>query len=121
MRHHGEAGMSTTTATRTPNQRGAAPIGTGHLHQALEDARDLAKLHAFCAATSCTEAEVSSDGVRLDMLRVLDLMRARGYGASSPTKSQHQPRQGFTAWVVDVALPGPGARFAMGFYTPNLH
>lgn len=114
--------MSTATATRAPNSRArTAPIGTGHLHQALEDARDTATLNAFCRAHVCTAAEVSSDGKRLDMLRVFDLMRARGYTVSAPAKAEHQPKKGFTGWLVEVVLPGPGARFTLGFYTRNDH
>lgn len=114
--------MNTATATRAPNARArSTPPGTGHLHQALEDARDLATLHAWCSAHVCTADEVSADGKRLDMLLVLDLMRARGYGVSAPARAPHQPRKGFTAWLVDVALPNRGPRCTLGFYTPNTH
>ncbi|MGZ9027355.1 MAG: hypothetical protein ACXW2U_08795 [Telluria sp.] len=107
--------MSTTTATRRPAR--TTPPGTGLLHQALEDARDLASLRAFCARQHCAIADVSADGVRLDMLRVLDLMRTRGYVVSAPKRPQHQPKKGSTAWIVSVQTAG--AQFDMGFYTPN--
>ena len=97
--------------------RHAAPLGTGHLHDALEGARDLAALNAFCAAQACTPAEVSSDGRRLDMLRIFDLMRSRGYDVSQPVRPQHQPRKGFTAWLVHIRMPG--AELDMGFYTQD--
>lgn len=88
------------------------------LHQALEDARDLATLQAFCSAHACTSKDVSGDDKRLDMLRVFDLMRSRGYGVSKPVRPQAQPRKGYTVWVVEVSLPdGPTAQLA--FYTPN--
>jgi hypothetical protein len=112
--------MSTATATRNPTARArTTPPGTGHLHQALEDSRDRIQLEQFCSAHVCTPAEVSSDGKRIDMLRVFDLMRARGYTVAPPARAQTQLTKGFTAWLVDVALPGPGARLQLGFYTPN--
>lgn len=91
--------------------------GTGELSQALEEARDRETLNRFCSAHVCTPAEVSSDGKRLDMPRVLQLMRARGYDVSTPTKPQHQPkaREGLTAWIVHIRLPR--AEFDIGFYT----
>jgi hypothetical protein len=110
--------MTASTAVRSPTSRArTTPLGTGHLHQALEDARDLASLQQFCSAHVCTPAEVSSDGKRLDMLRVFDLMRSRGYQVSPPARSQHQPKKGFTAWLVDVVLPGAGVRLTLRFYT----
>lgn len=96
--------------------RTATP-GTGELSQALEEARDRETLRSFCSAHVCTPAEVSNDGKRLDMPRVLQLMRARGYDVSTPIKPQHQPkaRQGLTAWIVHIRLPR--AEFDIGFYT----
>jgi hypothetical protein len=112
--------MTAATAARAPNARArTTPPGTGHLHQALEDARDRDTLHRFCSANVCTPAEVSSDGKRLDVLRVFDLMRSRGYAVSPPVRNQHQAKKGFTAWLVDVTLPGPGPSLKLGFYTPN--
>ncbi|NML62248.1 hypothetical protein HHL21_14420 [Massilia sp. RP-1-19] len=111
--------MTATTATR----RAAAPPrttppGTGHLHQALEDARDLAVLRAFCRTHNCPPEAVSGDGVRLDMLRVFDLMRSLGYDVSPPKRPQHQPKKGFTTWLIDVTTPN-GTSLQMGFATPN--
>jgi hypothetical protein len=115
--------MTVAAPTRaTPAHKNhTTPIGTGELHQALEASRDLRALRDFCSAYVCTPDEVSSDGGKsLNVLRVLDLMRRRGYGVSDPTRPQHQPkhRQGLTTWLVDVTLP-TGARFQMGFYTPS--
>jgi hypothetical protein len=104
----------TTTATRP---RYATPIGTGHLHKALEDSRDHAELDAFCAAVGCTTADVSSDGVHLDILHVFDLMRARGYKLSAPIKPTHQPRPGLTTWLVDTTLPNNGPSLRLAFVT----
>lgn len=115
--------MTTATATRQAagHRNHTTPIGTGELHQALEASRDLRALRDFCSAYVCTPDEVSSDGGKsLNVLRVLDLMRSRGYGVSDPTRPQQQPRhrQGMTAWLVDVTLPS-GPKFQMGFYTPS--
>jgi hypothetical protein len=106
-----------TTATRP--KKAAAPIGKGALHHALVVQRDLSKLQDFCSAVHCTHAEVSSDGVHLDILRVLDLMRQRGYKASSPIKAQHQPRRDLTTWLVDVSLPNNGPSLRLGLVTLN--
>lgn len=93
--------------------------GTGELSQALEDARDREALRSFCSAHVCTAADVSSDGKRLDMPRVLRLMRARGYDVSTPIKPQHQPRarQGLTAWIVHIRIRH--VEFDLAFYTPT--
>lgn len=106
-----------TTATRSRSS--VAPIGTGHLHKALEDSRDHAKLDEFCAAVGCTPAEASSDGVHLDILHVFDLMRSRGYKVSAPIKPTHQPRPGLTTWLVDATLPNNGPSLRLGFVTAN--
>lgn len=108
--------MSATAARSRPTP---APIGTGQLHQALVVQRDLSKLQDFCAAVHCTHAEASSDGVHLDILRVLDLMRQRGYKASAPIKAQHQPRRDLTTWLVDVKLPNNGPSLRLGLITLN--
>ena len=94
----------------------AAPLGTGHLHDALEGARDLTVLNAFCATHHCKPADVSVGG-RLDMQLVFGLMRTRGYQVSEPQRSQHQPRKGFIALWVHVRTSG--AEFALGYYVPE--
>jgi hypothetical protein len=105
-------------STRAPNARArTTPLGTGELHQALENARDQGELARFCSAHVCTPTEVSEDGVRLHLPRVLQLMRARGYDVSDPTPPQHQPKKGFTAWLVHIRMPR--AEFDIGFYTSN--
>lgn len=107
----------TTTATRA--RHAIAPIGTGQLHQALVVQRDLSKLQDFCSEVRCTHAEASADGIHLDILRVLDLMRRRGYQASAPIKAQHQPRRDLTTWLVDVTLPNNGPSLRLGLVTLN--
>lgn len=107
-----------TTAVRAPSRHHSTLPGTGELHRALEDSRDLGRLHNFCSAHVCTAAQVSIDGKRLDMLKVFDLMRARGYEVSAPAKSPHQPRNGFTAWLVDITLPNRTS-VSLAFFTPD--
>ncbi|XYJ11791.1 hypothetical protein ACSUZJ_07320 [Telluria sp. B2] len=106
----------TTTATRYAKSA-AAPLGTGELHRALDSASKAAALQAFCRNTGTRPDEVSANGTDLDILRVFDAMRARGYQVSEPQRPQHQPRKGFTAWWVHIRMPG--AEFALGFYTVN--
>jgi hypothetical protein len=108
--------MSTATATRPAR---TAPIGSGPLHNALEDARDRAKLEAFCLAIGCAPADASSDGVHVDMLRVFDLMRRRGYSVSEPIRPQAQQRKDVTTWLANVTLPAGGPSLVLGFSTPN--
>ena len=107
------------TAPRAAGPRSqTAPIGTGALHKALEDSRDASRLHDFCALHKCTADQVSLDGVRLNMLKVFDLMRRQGYQVSEPIRPQQQMRKGSTLWHVTVVLPaGPSVR--MAFHTPD--
>ena len=101
-----------------PRSRTAIPrIGTGPLHQALATSEKTAALHSFCQATGTRPEEVSSDGTSLDVLRVFDAMRTRGYEVSKPQCPQHQPKKGFTAWWVHVRKAN--VEFALGFYTAN--
>lgn len=103
---------------REPNSRArTTPLGTGELHQALEDARDRAELATFCSAHVCTPDEVSVDGKRLHFPRVLQLMRSRGYDVSDPVRAPHQPKRGFTGWLVHIRIRR--AEFDIGFYTPD--
>lgn len=104
--------------SRKPNaQARTTPLGTGALHQALEDARDQVELTRFCSAHVCTPDEVSLDGKRLHLPRVLQLMRNRGYQVSDPVHAPHQPKRGFTAWLVHIRIHR--AEFDLGFYTPD--
>jgi hypothetical protein len=92
-------------------------LGTGELSRALEDARDRDTLNKFCSANVCTSDEVSEDGKRLHIPRVLELMRSRGYLVSDPVRAPHQPKRGFTAWMVHIRVVR--AEFDLGFYTPD--
>ncbi|MEO7579937.1 MAG: hypothetical protein ABIT83_20195 [Massilia sp.] len=111
--------MAPATATRSrPAQPRTPPLGTGELHHALEDARDLKCLHAFCDSLACTSADVSTDGIRLNVVRILDLMRRRGYLVADPVKRPAPGVKGQTAWHVVITIPA-GPTFALGFCTPD--
>ncbi len=100
------------------NKAQTSPLGTGQLHKALEDSRDVARLHAFCSAHVCTVDEVSDDNVRLAPLKVFALMRQHGYQVSEPRRPQQKLRKGFTAWLVDVTLPNQTS-CSLAFHTPD--
>lgn len=108
--------MNAATTTRPAR---AAPIGTGHLHSTLEDARDRTRLQAFCAAVDCAPTTVSVDGVHADWPRVFDLMRQRGYTVTEPTRPQTQMRKDVTTWLTTITLPNGGPSCVLGFCTPN--
>lgn len=110
MRHYGLAGTIVVSAAIHH-----VPLGAGDLHQALEDASQLAVLNSFCSAVKCSPAEVSTDGVHVELPRVFDLMRARGIEVAEPVRAPMQPKPGFTGWLVHVRMPG--AEFDIGFYT----
>lgn len=107
--------MSVATPSRA--RPASAPLGTGALHQALEASSAAGALQSFCQNTGMRPDEVSADGVHLDVLRVFDALRSRGYQVGQPQRPQHQPRKGFTAWWVHVRKSG--AEFALGFYTAD--
>lgn len=110
--------MTSATRDRAPNARArTSPLGTGELHQVLEDARDRAELATFCSAHVCTPDQVSADGQRLHLPRVLQLMRDRGYQVADPVPAPIQPKRGLTAWIVHIRLPK--VEFDMGFFTPD--
>lgn len=97
----------------------AAPIGTGILHQALEDARDLDRLHRLCRVQGLDPDAISTaDGKRVDMFRAFAAMRAQGYVIGDPKRSQTRLKRGLTTWLVDIQIPA-GPSLSIGFYTPN--
>lgn len=67
--------------------------GAGELSRALESAQDLDTLQKFCSARACTPDQVSDNGKRIHLLRVLQLMRSRGYQVSDLARPQHQPKK----------------------------
>lgn len=120
--------MSTATLERPRTGRAPAahaPIGTGVLHQALEESKERARLSKerarlarLCEHTGCTVDQVSVDGIHLDMPRTLETMRSRGYKVGDPQRPQTQLEKGFTTWYVSIEIPA-GPSFALCFYTPN--
>ena len=95
----------------------APRLGTGELHCALEAARDLAALNSFCAAHACSAEQVSTDGRRLELPKVFELMRSRGIEVAEPVRAPLQPKPGFTGWLVHIRMPR--AEFDIGFFTVN--
>lgn len=87
-------------ATATRSRHAVAPIGTGHLHQALVGQRAQPNRH-------------------LDIQLAHDLMRSQGYIVSAPFKATHQPRHDQTVWLVDITLPNNGPSLRMGYFTSN--
>lgn len=103
---------------RVPNSRARTTVlGTDELNRALENARDKDSLQKFCSAHACTSEQVSENGTRLYLPHVLQLMRSRGYQVSDPVRAPHQPKRGFTAWIVHIRVTR--AEFDLGFYTPD--
>ena len=94
-----------------------AALGTGHLHQALEGAAQIAALNAFCSRLQCSHADVSADGLHIELPRVFNLMRSRGIEVAEPVRAPLQPKPGFTGWLVHGRMTG--AEFDIGFYTTN--
>ena len=86
-----------------------------HLSQALAAAAALARLQHLATSIRCTPADLSSDGGRsIDILRVLDVMRARGYRIDAPAMAAAQPRPQHTIWLIKIILPsGVGAKLAI--------
>lgn len=115
--------MTTATAHRktpapTPHH---VPLGCGDLHLALAAQEAAAHLSRFARDVGCSPSDISTpDGKGIDILRVFDVMRARGYLVDTPIKPQAQPRrhEGLTTWTVKITLPNSGPSLMLGFYEP---
>lgn len=85
------------------------------LSQALAAATTLARLQHLATSIRCAPADLSSDGGRsIDILRVLDVMRSRGYQIEQPVIAKVQPQPQHTVWLLDVVVPsGAGVRLAV--------
>lgn len=91
-----------------------------HLSQALAASAALARLQHLANSVRCSPAELSSDGGRsIDMLRLLDVMRARGYHIKQPVMAAAQPNPQHTIWLVDVVVPS-GAGVRLGVPMPRV-
>ena len=98
--------MKTATASR--------PTDNSHLSQALAASTAAAKLRSFCKTTGCDPLDLSADGGKsLDLLRVLEAMRKRGYDVGTPVKPQAQLTRGHTTWLVTIAVAGVRAVLAV--------
>lgn len=89
-----------------------------HLSQALAASTAAAKLASFCKTTGCDPLDLSADGKSLDLLRVLDAMRKRGYDVGTPVKPQAQQVRGHTTWLVTIAVAGVRAVLAVPIPIP---
>ena len=86
-----------------------------HLSQALAASAALARLQHLAKSVRCAPTDLSSDGGRsIDMLRLLDVMRARGYHIDPPVMATAQPNPQHTVWLIDVVVPtGVGVRLGV--------
>ncbi|MET3135292.1 hypothetical protein AAKU55_005600 [Oxalobacteraceae bacterium GrIS 1.11] len=81
--------------------------------QTLETMQAATRLASFAELTNCNPLELSADGGKsLDLLSVLNAMRARGYSVSTPKKPQTQLIRGFTTWLVSVSVQKVGVTLA---------
>jgi hypothetical protein len=95
-----------------------APTRANPLHDALVDADAKARLQASARSIGCDPIDISADGQHVDMPRMLDLMRRRGYEVGALVRPPHQPhiKAGLVTWTVAVGLPG--ARLTLAFFEP---
>lgn len=86
-----------------------------HLSQALAASAALARLQHLARSVHCSPADLSSDGGHsIDMLRLLDVMRERGYHIEPPVMATAQPKPQHTVWLIDVVVPtGVGVRLGV--------
>lgn len=91
-----------------------------HLSQALAASAALARLQHLAESVRCAPADLSSDGGRsIDMLRLLDVMRARGYLIGAPVMATAQPNPQHTVWLINVVVP-PGVGVRLGIPLPRV-
>ena len=86
-----------------------------HLSQALAASAALARLQHLAKSVRCPPADLSSDGGHsIDMLRLLDVMRARGYHIDPPVMATAQPDPLHTIWLIKIVVPtGVGVRLGV--------
>lgn len=86
-----------------------------HLSQTLAASAALARLQHLAKSVRCPPADLSSDGGRsIDMLRLLDVMRARGYRIDPPVMATAQPNPLHTIWLINIVVPtGVGVRLGV--------
>ena len=98
--------MKTATKALAHDQR---------LSQALAASTALARLQHLAKSVRCAPTDLSSDGGQsIDMLRLLDVMRARGYRIAPPVMATAQPNPLHTIWLVNIVVPtGVGVRLGV--------
>ena len=77
-----------------------------HLSQALVASAALVRLQHLAKSVRCAPKDLSSDGGRsIDMLLLLDVMRARGYRIDPPVMATAQPNPLHTIWLINIVVP----------------
>jgi hypothetical protein len=90
----------------------------GYLRAALAVSSAAAKLQAFAHSTGCNPLDLSIDqGKSLDLGRVLDAMRQRGYVVGELVRPQAQSRRDASAWTVTIGVRG--VQVTLALYLPN--
>lgn len=85
------------------------------LSQALAASAALARLQHLAKSVRCDPTDLSSDGgLSIDMLRLLEVMRARGYRIDPPVMATAQPSPLHTIWLINIVVPtGVGVRLGV--------
>ena len=108
--------MSAALAHRKPAAT-HAPLGSGDLHAALAAADASARLASFARTVGCDPLDLSADqGKSLDILRIISVMRGRGYTIADPVRPQQQLARGMTTWLLAISFGGCSA--TLGFHLP---
>lgn len=94
--------------------RRPAPANSSDLSRALAAGKALASLQRFACSMDCNPLDLSVDGGKtLDLVRVLEVMRARGYTVEEPRRPQAQLRHDVTTWLVGIEVSGVRATVAI--------
>ena len=89
-----------------------------HLSDALAASQAVARVQTFALATGCAIEDLSIDqGKSLDLGRVLDAMRQRGYIIGELVRPQAQARRDVSAWTVTIGVRG--VQVTLALYLPN--
>jgi len=111
-----------TAATRAPAgpaKKPTPPPGQGELHDSLIAANELARLARIAESTGCSTQELATEsGKGIDLPRLFDAMRRRGYTVDDPKRPTQQLylSRGLEVWTVDISICG--TRATMAFYVP---
>lgn len=114
--------MTATARAAGRPAKAAPPIGHGELHDSLVAANELARLKRVAKATGCTTQELATDsGKGVDLPRLLDAMRSRGYTVDEPKRPSQQLylSRGLEVWTVDISICGTRATVAFRVPAPQ--